>query len=34
MMKRTLSFLLTAALALSLMAGCGPKTPPVGGSAA
>jgi len=34
MMKRTLSFLLTAALSLSLLAGCGPKTPPVGGSAA
>ena len=33
-MKRTLSFLLTAALSLSLLAGCGPKTPPVGGSAA
>ena len=26
-MKRTLSLLLTAALALSLLAGCGPKTP-------
>ena len=32
-MKRTLSLLLTAALALSLLAGCGPKTPPEGGSA-
>ena len=27
-MKRTLSVFLTAALALSLLAGCGPKTPP------
>ena len=27
MMKRTLSLLLTAALSLSLLAGCGPKTP-------
>ena len=26
-MKRTLSLLLTAALALSLLAGCGPKQP-------
>ena len=26
-MKRSLSLLLTAALALSLLAGCGPKTP-------
>lgn len=32
-MKRTLSLLLTAALALSLLAGCGPKTPPEVGSA-
>ena len=31
-MKRTLSFLLTTALALSLLAGCGPKNPPAGGS--
>lgn len=31
-MKRTLSFLLTAALALSLLAGCGPKNPPAGTS--
>ena len=31
-MKRTLSLLLTAALALSLLAGCGPKNPPAGGS--
>lgn len=30
-MKRTLSLLLTAAMALSLLAGCGPK-PPAGGS--
>lgn len=27
-MKRTLFLLLTAALALSLLAGCGPKNPP------
>ncbi|MCI9156250.1 MAG: ABC transporter substrate-binding protein [Lawsonibacter sp.] len=33
-MKRTLSLLLTAALSLSLMAGCGPKAPAEGGSAA
>lgn len=33
-MKRTLSLLLTAALALSLLAGCGPKNPPEEGSAA
>ena len=32
-MKRTLSLLLTAALALSLLAGCGPKNPPAGSSA-
>ena len=32
-MKRTLSLLLTAALALSLLAGCGPKNPPAGTSA-
>lgn len=32
-MKRTLSLLLTAALALSLLAGCGPKKPASGGSA-
>ena len=32
-MKRTLSLLLTAALALTLMAGCGPKTPSAGNSA-
>lgn len=32
MMKRTLSFLLTAALSLSLLAGCGPKNPPAGTS--
>lgn len=31
-MKRTLSLLLTAALALSLLAGCGPKNPPTGTS--
>ena len=31
-MKRTLSLLLTAALALSLLAGCGPKKPPAGTS--
>ena len=31
-MKRTLSLLLTAALALSLLAGCGPKNPPAGTS--
>ena len=31
-MKRTLSFLLTAALSLSLLAGCGPKNPPAGTS--
>ena len=31
-MKRTLSLLLTAALALSLLAGCGPKNPPAGSS--
>ena len=31
-MKRTLSLLLTAALALSLLAGCGPKTPAGGSS--
>lgn len=31
-MKRTLSLLLTAALALSLLAGCGPKDPPAGTS--
>lgn len=31
-MKRSLSLLLTAALALSLLAGCGPKNPPAGGS--
>ena len=33
-MKRTLSFLLTAALSLSLLAGCGPKNPPAGTSSA
>ena len=33
MMKRTLSLLLTAALSLSLLAGCGPKNPPAGSSA-
>lgn len=32
-MKRTLSLMLTAALALTLMAGCGPKTPSAGNSA-
>ncbi len=32
-MKRTLSVFLTAALALSLLAGCGPKNPPAGSSA-
>ena len=32
-MKRSLSLLLTAALALSLLAGCGPKNPPAGSSA-
>lgn len=32
-MKRTLSLLLTAALAFSLLAGCGPKNPPAGTSA-
>ncbi len=32
MMKRTLSLLLTAALSLSLLAGCGPKNPPAKGS--
>ena len=32
-MKRTLSLLLTAALSLSLLAGCGPKNPPAGSSA-
>ena len=31
-MKRTLSLLLAAALALTLLAGCGPKNPPAGGS--
>ena len=31
-MRRTLSLLLTAALALSLLAGCGPKNPPAEGS--
>lgn len=31
-MKRTLSLLLTAALAFSLLAGCGPKNPPAGTS--
>mgnify|MGYP002511586352 CR=1 FL=1 len=31
-MKRTLSLLLTAALSLSLLAGCGPKNPPAGTS--
>ncbi len=31
-MKRTLSLLLTAALALSLLSGCGPKNPSAGGS--
>ena len=31
-MKRTLSLLLTAALAFSLLAGCGPKNPPAEGS--
>ena len=31
-MKRTVSLLLTAALALSLLAGCGPKNPTAGGS--
>ena len=31
-MKRTLSLLLTAALAFSLLAGCGPKDPPAGTS--
>ena len=31
-MKRTLSLLLTAALALALLAGCGPKNPPAGTS--
>ncbi len=31
-MKRTLSLLLTATLALSLLAGCGPKNPPAGTS--
>lgn len=31
-MKRTMSLLLTAALALSLLAGCGPKTPAGGSS--
>lgn len=33
-MKRTLSLLLTAALAFSLLAGCGPKDPPAGTSSA
>ena len=31
-MKRTLSLFLTAALSLSLLAGCGPKNPPAGTS--